>query len=171
MRTVPPVRSFFWGIFPLLLLLALGCADAGQGEVAGRVSWVHDGDTLKVDGIGTVRMIGVDVPETAASERDQYLRRQGVSSPIQRQTAKKALHFVIDEAKGKTVRLRFDGDRQDRHGRTLAYVILPDGRNLNRLLLEEGLAAVYRRFDFQLKKEFLTAEKEARDAGRGMWKK
>ena len=170
MRTFPPVR-FFWSLlFPLLLLLTLGCADAGQGDVSGRVSWVHDGDTLKVDGIGTVRMIGVDVPETAASERDQYLRRQGISSPIQRQTAKKALHFVIGEAKGKTVRLRFDGDRQDRHGRTLAYVLLPDGRNLNRLLIEEGLAAVYRRFDFQLKKEFLAAEKEARREGRGMWK-
>lgn len=162
----------FWGLFfPLLFLLLLGCADAGQGEAAGRVSWVHDGDTLKVDGIGTVRLIGVDVPETASSYRDQYLRRQGVASSIQRQTAKKALHFVIGEAKGKQVSLRFDGERKDRHGRTLAYVILPDGRNLNRLLLEEGLAAVYRRFDFQLKKEFLTAEKEARGAGRGMWKK
>ncbi|MDX9709488.1 MAG: thermonuclease family protein [Trichloromonas sp.] len=171
MRAFPPVR-FFWSLlFPLLLLLTLGCAGAGQGDVSGRVSWVHDGDTLKVDGIGTVRMIGVDVPETAASERDQYLRRQGVAGPIQRQTAKKALHFVIGEAKGKTVRLRFDGDRQDRHGRALAYVLLPDGRNLNRLLIEEGMAAVYRRFDFQLKKEFLAAEKEARDAGRGMWKK
>lgn len=171
MRRFSPFRSSWAALFPLLLLLFLGCVDAGQGDVSGRVSWVHDGDTLKVDGIGTVRMIGVDVPETAASERDQYLRRQGVSSPIQRQTAKKALHFVIGEAKGKTVRLRFDGDRQDRHGRTLAYVVLPDGRNLNRLLLEEGLAAVYRRFDFQLKKEFLTAEKEARDVGRGMWEK
>jgi len=170
-RRFSPFRSSWAALFPLLLLLFLGCVDAGQGDVSGRVSWVHDGDTLKVDGIGTVRMIGVDVPETAASERDQYLRRQGVSSPIQRQTAKKALHFVIGEAKGKTVRLRFDGDRQDRHGRTLAYVVLPDGRNLNRLLLEEGLAAVYRRFDFQLKKEFLTAEKEARDVGRGMWEK
>jgi micrococcal nuclease len=152
-----------------MFLLFLGCADAGQGDVSGRVSWVHDGDTLKVDGIGTVRMIGIDVPETAASSRDQYLLRQGVAAPIQRQTAKKALHFVIDEAKGKTVRLRFDGDRQDRHGRTLAYVLLPDGRNLNQLLIEEGLAAVYRRFDFQLKKEFLAAEKEARREGRGMW--
>lgn len=158
-------------VFPLLLLFFFGYVEAGQGEVAGRVSWIHDGDTLKVDGIGTVRLIGVDVPETAASQRDQYLRRQGVPSPIQRQTAKKALHFVIGEAKGKTVRLRFDGDRQDRHGRTLAYVILPDGRNLNRLLIEEGLAAVYRRFDFQLKKEFLSAEKEARQEGRGMWGK
>lgn len=170
MRAFPPVRSFFLGIFPLLLVLFLGCADAGQGDVSGIVSWVHDGDTLKVDGIGTVRLIGIDVPEKAASSRDQYLLRQGVAGPIQRQTAKNALHFVIGEAKGKTVRLRFDGDRQDRHGRTLAYVLLPDGRNLNQLLIEEGLAAVYRRFNFQLKKEFLAAEKEARREGRGMWK-
>lgn len=171
MRRFSPFCASWGVLFPLLLLLFLGCADAGQEEVAGRVSWVHDGDTLKVDGIGTVRMIGIDVPETADTPRDQYLRRQGVPSPIQRQAAKKALHFVIGEAKGKTVRLRFDGDRQDRHGRTLAYVILPDGRNLNRLLLEEGLAAVYRRFDFQLKNEFLSAEKEARQEGRGMWGK
>ena len=57
------------------------------------------------------------------------------------------------------------------YGRLLAYVYLPDGRLLNRMLLEQGLAAVYRKFTFRMKTDFLTAEQQARQAGIGLWKK
>jgi micrococcal nuclease len=68
------------------------------------------------------------------------------------------------------VTLTFDHERHDRYGRTLAYVTLADGRLLNRLLLEEGHAIVYRRFDFRLKNDFLAAEERARGKGAGMWR-
>ncbi len=48
-------------------------------------------------------------------------------------------------------------------------VTLSDGRMLNRELLKEGLALVYRRFDFQLKDDFLRSEAAARGAERGLW--
>jgi micrococcal nuclease len=50
-------------------------------------------------------------------------------------------------------------------------VYLLDGRLLNRLLVEQGLAVVYRRFAFRMKEEFLIAESEARQSGVGLWAK
>ena len=82
---------------------------------------------------------------------------------------KKALQFNIEHVKGQSVALELDDPPRDRHGRILAYIRLPDGRLLNRVLLEEGLAIVYRRFKFNLKDDFLDTEQKARDKGRGMW--
>ena len=138
-------------------------------ETSGKVLWVYDGDTIKVAGIGKVRLLGIDAPEREDSQRDRYLQQQGVSIAALRRVSAEARLFTIAAAKGKTVALEFDREKTDRHGRTLAYVILPDGRTLNRLLLEQGLAVVYRRFDFARKKEFLAAEATARGAGRGLW--
>jgi len=133
------------------------------------VTWVYDGDTIKIEGLGKVRLIGIDVPEEEASERDNYFARQGIPDKVLRRTAKQALGFTIRTVKGNSVRLKFDSERRDRHGRLLAYVYLLDGRFLNQMLVEEGLAVVYRRFDFRLKKEFLDAEAAAREGRKGMW--
>ncbi|WP_305046001.1 thermonuclease family protein [Geoalkalibacter sp.] len=155
----------------ILLFVLLGQTLVACGaETRGRVSWIHDGDTLEIEGLGRVRLLGIDVPENRDSHRDRfYQERFGIAPPRLRQTAADALQFNIRHAKGQVVSLRFDGERRDRHGRLLAYVILPDGRNLNRLLVEEGLAGVYRRFDFSLKEDFLRAEDEARGRKKGMW--
>lgn len=156
-------------LLALFLTLALGCAEADQQGPSGAVSWIYDGDTLKVDGIGKVRLIGLDTPEKENSSRDRYLQKQGVSSKVLRRMAKEALQFNIARVKGKRVRLEFDNERQDRYGRTLAYVYLPDGTLLNRLLIEKGYAVVYRRFDFRMKENFLKTERLARKRRVGIW--
>jgi micrococcal nuclease len=160
-----------WGmiIFALFLLAAPGQTLADAAEVHGRVQWIYDGDTIRVSGIGTVRLIGIDTPERKPSERDRYFIRMGVDPGRLRTIAEDSLRYNIRTAKGRNVRLAFDADRKDRHGRTLAYVYLPDGRMLNRLLIEEGYAVVYRRFDFMYKNDFITAEEEARQRGVGLW--
>lgn len=162
---------FRWQTFILILgALLCGCVlSAGAAEVRGRVSWVYDGDTLKVDGVGKVRLLGIDTPESESSPRDGTYRRGGISPRQLRFGAKRATDFLVRVAKGKSVTLTFDRDKVDHYGRTLAYVTLSDGRMLNRELLKEGLAFVYRRFEFQLKDDFLRAEAEARGAGRGLW--
>jgi endonuclease YncB( thermonuclease family) len=38
------------------------------------------------------------------------------------------------------------------------------------VLLEQGLAIVYRRFSFRMKEDFLTAETEAMKDKQGLWK-
>ena len=160
-------------------LLLLGCllgltlwatATLTAESISGQVSWVYDGDTLEVEGVGKVRLLGIDTPEREDSPRDRYYQtRQPISSERLRAVSRAALKFNIRQAKGKLVTLEFDLQKKDRFGRTLAYVYLPDGTLLNRLLVEQGLAATYRRFDFRLKADFLAAEALARSAGIGLW--
>ncbi|ABA89672.1 nuclease, putative [Syntrophotalea carbinolica DSM 2380] len=150
----------------VLLLAGYACAAPQQ---QGKVTWVYDGDTIKIAGIGKVRLLGIDVPEREGSPRDRYFTRQGISPATLRRVHAQARRLVRERSYGQTVSLRTGQPAHDRYGRLLAYVVLPDGRLLNRLLLERGLAVVYRRFDFTLKKDFLLAEKQARQAGRGMW--
>ncbi len=155
-----------------LLLVAItlaGCAEAEEAPVRGQVQWIYDGDTIKVAGIGKVRLIGIDTPEREDSDRDRFYRRWDIPPKRLRRIASEVLQFNISRVKGKTVTLSFDQEKTDRFGRTLAYVALPDGRLLNRLLLEKGYATVYRRFDFRLKDDFLTAENIARNKQLGLW--
>lgn len=162
-----------WLILCWLILCAGGIsctAAAADPVLQGEVTWVYDGDTLKVDGFGKVRLIGIDSPEKENSSRDNFYRRWQIPPAQLRKTARQALDFCIAEAKGQTVILTVDRVPRDRHGRLLAYVHLPDGRLLNRLLLEQGLATVYRRFDFDLKEEFLQTEQLARDRQIGLWR-
>lgn len=154
----------------LAALICTGaCSEAAPGSVSGKVEWINDGDTLKVAGVGKVRLIGVDTPERHDSDRDRSFTRLGARQRQLRPAGQAALRFTIAQAKGKTVRLGFDGPQKDRHGRTLAYVYLPDGRMLNRLLLEQGYAVVYRRFDFRHKDDFLRAEAAAKASRIGLW--
>lgn len=154
----------------LALLFFLWAVPVYAATAAGRVSWIYDGDTLKVDGIGKVRLIGIDTPERKDSLRDSYYRkRYGVTSSQLRAISEKALAFNIKNVKGQLVSLEFDQERYDKFGRTLAYLYLPNGTLLNRLLIEQGLAFVYRRFDFRLKQDFLNAEKQAQRKRSGLW--
>ncbi len=154
-----------------LLICLLLTASPALAELGGRVSWIYDGDTLLVEGVGKVRLLGIDVPEYKQSQRDQFYRKRfGISSKQLRKIARQATKFNIRQAKGKRLRLETEPNAYDRHGRLLAYAYLPDGQLLNALLLEAGLATVFRRFDFDLKEEFFELEDKARTAGKGLWK-
>ncbi len=161
-----PIRILTW-----LLLLSLSAAvPLGAEELCGRVSWIYDGDTLRVDKIGKVRLIGIDAPETLASERDSYYQHKFAISPsILRTIARQGKSYLIDEVKGERVCLITDGTAKDKYGRYLAYVYLSNGKLLNEQLLEMGLATVYRRFSFTKKERFLDEETRARRNGLGLW--
>jgi micrococcal nuclease len=163
-------------LFGLLFLACLFLVQPVLAEettivLHGEVNWVYDGDTLQVSSIGKVRLVGIDSPEKEASSRDQYLLDKGIPAATQREIYRAAKEFNINQVKGKDVTLVLEDSARDRHGRLLAYVYLPDGRLLNRLLIEQGLAVVYRRFTFSMKQEFLEAEAEAVLNGAGMWAK
>lgn len=155
-------------IFIALALLLF--SSAGYAEQQGQVCWISDGDTITVDGVGVVRLIGIDCPEKEASDRDwKYIRLGSRDWKQLRKVANSARQRTIELCKDKQVRLEVGKERYDRYGRLLAYVWLPDGRMLNQLLLEEGQAIVYRRFDFNHKQTFLRLEKHARRKKVGMW--
>jgi micrococcal nuclease len=157
-----------------LLLGGLLPASAATGEpakLAGTVTWVYDADTLEITPHGKVRLLGIDAPEKNASSRDDKFTALGAPHPQLRVIHDLGLDWCIEKVKNRPVTLTFDKTRRDRHGRLLAYVHLNDGRLLNRLLLEEGLVIVYRRFPFRLKADFLAAESKARQEGVGLWRK
>ena len=155
-----------FGASPPLPALA---AKATPTELTGTVTWVYDADTIDVAPHGRVRLLGIDAPEKTASDRDQTFTRLGITLKQLRSTHGAGIAFSVSNLKGKTVTLVTGATPRDRHGRLLAYVLLPDGRLFNRLLLEEGLVIVYRRFDFARKADFLAAEAEARQRGAGLW--
>ena len=122
---------------------------------------VVDGDTLKVwitDEIQTVRLIGVDTPETVHPTKE--VQRGG----------KEASAFAQAMLDRKTVRLEADteGDLVDRYDRLLRYVYL-DGKNFNARLIREGYAVAIRSFPYSRKAEFLRLEALARKERRGIW--
>jgi micrococcal nuclease len=168
-RQRPPHTTRLFCLLLLLLSVVLYATAAAEPVLQGEVTWIYDGDTLRVAGIGKVRLIGIDTPEKEASPRDDFYQQWQIPPAHLRTIAHKSLAFCIAEAKGKTVNLTLDATPRDRHGRLLAYVHLPDGRLLNRLLLEKGLATVYRKFDFRRKQDFLQAEQEARSKRWGLW--
>jgi len=158
----------------LVLLLVLGLPQVLQAvdaPLVGTVDWVYDGDTIKVEPYGKVRLIGIDTPESEAGPRDDFYLRLGLQRPRLRQTAQEAKTWLIRNLKGKQVTLSFDQAKHDKHGRLLAYIYLENGVLINRLLLEKGLASVFRRYGFAMKEEFLSIEAAARARQVGLWQR
>jgi micrococcal nuclease len=134
--------------------------DPGE-RISATVIKVFDGDTLLVllNGVKTkVRLLGVDAPEKSGPYTTA--EQGGIE-------AGKRLARLADN---QTVTLEFGGDtRQDKYGRSLAHVFLQDGTNLNAAMIAEGYAAVYRRFNFTHKDDYLSLEKKAKAQKRGIW--
>lgn len=158
-------------LFVSAWLLADQMAFAGENPAAltGTVTWIYDADTFDIIPHGKVRLLGIDAPEKTASDRDGNFTRLGIAQKRLRPVHGAGLAWCLHNVKGRQVTLTFDDTRRDRHGRLLAYVRLPDGRLLNRVLLEEGLVIVYRRFPIDLKQDFLAAEAGAKTRNVGLW--
>jgi len=125
-----------------------------------------DGDTVRVrinnppnglKAVETIRLIGVDTPETVHPRRE--VEAFGVE----------ASNFTKSRLLGKTVYLAFDWDLRDRYGRLLAYIYTADRRCHNAELIREGYGHAYTRFAFQFMEEFRALEQEARREKKGLW--
>lgn len=183
MRTRVAVPGLFTLVAVLLLSgctgfpVASGPADATPAvdrDVA--VVDVVDGDTLEVqmpDGsVETVRLLGVDAPETyAESDPAEF---EGIPDTragrgCLQAAGENATAFTEDMLAGGTVRVRTDptADRRGSYGRLLAYVTVAN-ESLNRALLARGHARLYDT-QFQRRDEFAAVEDRAQAAGRGLW--
>ena len=154
----------------LVLAVASGCgaelgagslqqatdARAPRGTTTATVTKNTDGDTLRLSGIGRVRLIGVDTPEVYGGV-ECYGREASAFT-------KRVL------PPGTSVRYRLGVEPRDRYGRALAYVWLRDGRFFNLMLVERGYAQVLTippNVDFA--DRFRSAQRRAREADRGLW--
>ena len=142
---------------PLLLLCLLPAAPAlaVPSQFAAFVAAVADGNTIIVlnqeQQRGTIRLYGINCPEGGQA----FGRR-----------AREATAKVVF---GKAVTARpMDTDR---YGRTVAVVLMSDGKSLNEHLVREGLAWVYPQY---CKQEDICAplrklEQAAKEQKKGLW--
>jgi micrococcal nuclease len=134
--------------------------DTQAGNDLATVESVVDGDTIHVSGVGTVRLIGVDTPETRHPDRGQECF--GAEATVRMSELLPA---------GESVRLAYDQDRRDRFDRVLAYVYRgADELFINADLVRTGHA---RATDYPpnsaFKGEFSRLEAQARSTGEGLW--
>lgn len=147
----------------LLALAALvpsvrGAAHAGEPGAA-TARFVADGDTLVLADGRTVRLVGLDAPETS---HDGAPAQYGADLAARRlrELALGQVLTVVPSPKGR-----------DHYGRLLAELLLPGGASVNETLVREGLAFVYTHADEPpgLRGRLLAAQREALAAGRGLW--
>lgn len=139
----------------VLLVVCVGVAQAA-GVLSGRVVAVADGDTVTVlDSERTqhrIRLAGIDAPE----------RGQAFSN-----RSKEALAHMVFQRQ-----VEVHWTKRDRYGRIVGKLVV-DGRDTGLVLVQSGLAWWYRAFARDQAPEdrvlYEVAEREAREARRGLW--
>ena len=115
---------------------------------------VIDGDTIVV-AEQLVRLHGIDAPEL---DQTFWWRGRCISCGTMAMAALEALTAGVS--------MRCEVVERDRHGRLVAKCFSPDGVDIGRRLVSAGWALAYRQYST----DYVDAEDEARQAGRGMWR-
>ncbi len=119
---------------------------------------VVDGDTIKVSELGTLRLIGIDTPETKDPRK-----------PVQCYGAE-ASNKAKELLQGQQVYLEFDpANRIDRYGRTLAYVYRADNLAFNSEMIKQGFANSYTKYPHPRLAEYNDYQTQSRNSQIGLW--
>lgn len=122
----------------------------GTVERPAGVPRVVDGDSLTIGAL-RIRLEGIDAPELGQT----CGMLEGGDYPCGR-AAREALVRLVGGGP-----VTCEARRRDRYDRLLAHCEAHDGVELNRAMVEQGWAVAYG--------GYADAEREARDAGRGVW--
>ncbi len=120
-------------------LAAAFCVGSALAERPRRVLSVYDADTITVQGLGTVRLLGIDAPEIgwrARCPREDRLAREARDWVFRRTRGGIVLRDAVDD------RGRRQPDR-DKYGRLLRKGHAPDEGDLGAELVAHGLAVPY----------------------------
>lgn len=116
-------------IISVSFILFLSCDGRSNERDTFTVKHVVDGDTVILDDKAEthLRYLGIDAPEK--------LTIDSPGEPL----AEKSIDFNSSMVKGKKIQVEYDEEKYDHYGRLLGYVYV-DGKFVNKLLLENGLA-------------------------------
>jgi micrococcal nuclease len=131
--------------------------------VAAKVLRVVDGDTIHVSLNNkdiTIRMIGIDTPETVDPRK-----------PVQcfGKEASNHAHQLLD---GTTVYLEQDSSQgdYDKYNRLLSYIWMSDGRLFNQVMIAEGYAFEYTyNLPYKYQSQFKDDQHNAQSQQLGLW--
>lgn len=144
----------------LVLVSWLAAASAKSPLESGlyqQVEYVYDGDTVLVDG-QQVRLLNINAPEIKSKHK------RGEPGG---EDAKRELQTLV---RGRRVRLEYDLEKQDKYGRTLAYLLTEDGVHVNVAMVKRGWAiANLHPPNLKYAEAILAAQDEAEQAKRGIW--
>jgi micrococcal nuclease len=147
---------------------------------AQEVTKVINGETIEVDGVGKVRLVGIDAgepPVRIGPSGPARPPRSGPDTPppplitgsigVNPDSASEdALKRLV---LGKRVRLEYDGAANKGRGTPYAYVFLDDETLVNEEMLRAGHARVDTSRPFASLDRFKELEEEARAGFRGVW--
>jgi endonuclease YncB( thermonuclease family) len=124
------------------------------------VSKVLRADTIEVETVGPVRMLGIETPDGKSPVEIYGVHGQ------------RAFSYVEKTLLGQAVRLEYDSTAsgsKDDLGQALAYVYTRDGVLINAEMVKQGLAFVRGTEQFRLASDFRGFERVAMQSMRGVW--
>ena len=126
---------FKYLLFIVVLLVAAsaaaqGCAPDHIDEFA-RITYVYDGDTVRLDDGRHIRLIGINAAETG---------KDGRPSEPYADEARDALSALLKP--NTRVGIRFDSERRDTYHRWLAHLYTSGSQSVEAWVLENGYAAL-----------------------------
>lgn len=137
-------------------------ANPSAGQIA-QVMSVTDGDTLKVNLNGvieTIRVIGIDTPETVHPTEPVGCFGREASNKAKALLSGKQVIIVTDPSQGT----------RDKYERYLAYVLLESGLDFGEEMLRGGYGYEYTyAIPYEKQLAYKEAETYARDTGAGLW--
>lgn len=137
-----------------LFILLLGCKETSKNinsDFFAKVIGVKDGDTIEV----------------LYNKKPIVIRLEHIDCPEKKQPfGNKAKLFVSNKAFGKNVKIVTNG-KTDRWKRMIGVVILENGDNLNKLLVENGLAMHFKRYSKDNSYDLI--ERKAQEEKVGLW--
>lgn len=147
--------------------LGISNQDLSQILIAGdyfKVTRVIDGDTVVViidNQDETVRLIGIDTPETVHPTKPMQCFGPEASQAAKKYLTNQTVRLEIDQTQGE----------RDKYHRLLRYLFLTNGDNFNKLMITDGFAHEYTyKTPYFYQTEFKQAEQEAKNNKRGLWK-
>ena len=148
----------------LCVLLFTATARAEQWV---NVVYVVDGDTVEIEGDERVRLLGIDAPEDKRLRKAKDGGRRLVPAQPFFIEAKRLLRELVAK---RRVKMLSGAESVDFYGRTLAYLELPDGADVQRELIRHGYAMVVA-YPPNLRhlRAYSQSEAEACRARRGIW--
>ncbi len=144
----------------MLCLFMLVSAQAGaqtMSTLQGKVVAIADGDSITL---------------LDATNRRQNIRLQGIDSPeIRQEFGEQAKQNLANLVFGRQVVVEYY--KYDNYGHILGKVLLLDGLDVNLEQIRDGMAWHYKEYEADQpkpdRKTYARAEREARDARRGIW--